>query len=640
MDYPVVGANRTKYLSDQARLLKPHRLATQMSQDLHQLTIRHFLARLIPLTLIGAAAFYYAFSLLERVEKAELDSMTTSAVELARGHASQHFETVQGDLKFIADSDQVRQFFQDRNQSGHRKKIEREFVNMARTHKIYDQIRLLSETGTELIRVNYASGNPVMVPLEQLQDKSDRYYFNGAASLFGNQVYISPIDLNKEKGRIERPYKPVIRFAQAVRDPSGDLIGVIVLNYLGEKLLTGFRQNMNALPGKSMLLNGDGYWLSSDNSEQEWGFMFDQPVTFATKYPDIWHQVQTQDAGIVETDEGRFTFSTVHPLPQELLADMQPSRFLDDWKIIVINKQLGLNTEYLAKHFSYIFPLLVAYPISLIMLWFWARASSGRTIAKHELRALNSSLEDQVLSRTAELQATKDVTILSMATLAETRDNETGQHIRRTQHYIKLLASTLKDHPDFHQLLDEASIEVIFKSAPLHDIGKVGIPDAILLKPAKLTDDEFEVMKKHTVYGSDAIEEAINSLSTSLAIDGSGTFLHYARDIAHCHHERWDGSGYPKGLAGDSIPLAARLMALADVYDALVSQRVYKKAFSREQAEEIILRQSQGQFDPRILKAFEQVKDQFWQIRIRYAESGEHSDALENRTSVDPTAAA
>ena len=128
-------------------------------------------------------------------------------------------------------------------------------------------------------------------------------------------------------------------------------------------------------------------------------------------------------------------------------------------------------------------------------------------------------------------------------------------------------------------------------------------------------------MKRHTTLGSDAIEEAINSLSTSLSIDdGSGTFLHYARDIAHYHHERWDGKGYPKGLVGDSIPLAARLMAIADVYDALVSERVYKEAYSREKAEDIILNQSHGQFDPRILAAFEQVKDQFWKIKLHYSD--------------------
>lgn len=628
MNYRIGDKNTTKCLSGIVSLFKQNRKAAQTLQDLNQSTIRHFLARLIPLTLIGAAAFYYAFSLLERVEMVELDSQTTSAVELARGHASQHFETVHADLKYIANSDQVRQFFLGQSQLSHRNKIEKDFLNLAKTHKIYDQIRLLSDTGTELIRINYDQGNPKIVPMEQLQDKSDRYYFKEAAKTSSNHTYISHIDLNKEKGLVEHPYKPVIRFAQPVRDQSGNLIGVVVLNYLGEMLLNRFRQNMSSLPGKSMLLNSEGYWLSSEIREQEWGFMFNKPNTFANMHPDIWHQIQAQENGIMKTDEGRLTFTTVHPLLPELLADMQQPHVMDAWKIIVINSQVGLNMQYLLRHLSYIFPLLVAYPISLIMLWFWATASSGRKIAEHELRALNSSLEGQVRSRTAELEATKNVTILSMATLAETRDNETGQHIRRTQNYIKLLANALKKHPDFHHLLDEASIEIIFKSAPLHDIGKVGIPDAILLKPAKLTDEEFEVMKKHTVYGYDAIEEAINSLSTSLSIDGSGTFLHYARDIAHYHHERWDGSGYPRGLSGDSIPLAARLMALADVYDALVSQRVYKKAFSREEAEEIILRQSQGQFDPRILKAFNQIKDQFWEVRVLYAEAGKHPSAL------------
>jgi response regulator RpfG family c-di-GMP phosphodiesterase len=279
-----------------------------------------------------------------------------------------------------------------------------------------------------------------------------------------------------------------------------------------------------------------------------------------------------------------------------------------------------MGVSFIFEHMTYLYPLLLAYPLGSILLWFWARADSGRAVAEQELVALNRSLENKVHRRTAELEATKDATILSLATLAETRDNETGQHVHRTQKFVEILAKELQTHPDFKDQLSDSAIEQIYKSAPLHDVGKVGIPDHILHKPGKLTDVEFDQMKKHTTFGSDAIEEAINSLASSLSIDGTGTFLHYARDIAHYHHERWDGSGYPKGLIGDNIPLAARIMAVADVYDALVSERVYKEAYSREKAEEIIINQSPGQFDPRIIEAFKQLRDQFWEIKLYYSD--------------------
>lgn len=179
------------------------------------------------------------------------------------------------------------------------------------------------------------------------------------------------------------------------------------------------------------------------------------------------------------------------------------------------------------------------------------------------LRDKAAFLESEVAKRTRELQAIQDVTILVMASLAETRDNETGNHIRRTQHYVRALAQHLRSHPFWAVRLTDAYIDTLYKSAPLHDIGKVGIPDRILLKPGRLTPEEFEVMKTHPVLGRDAIEHAEKQLG--MTVD----FLACAKEIAYSHQEKWDGSGYPEGLAGTDIPLSARLMALADVYDAL-----------------------------------------------------------------------
>jgi putative two-component system response regulator len=234
------------------------------------------------------------------------------------------------------------------------------------------------------------------------------------------------------------------------------------------------------------------------------------------------------------------------------------------------------------------------------------------------LRDNNRFLQTEVDRRTREITAIQDVTILAMASLAETRDNETGNHIRRTQHYVRALAEHLRTHPRFGYQLDDTTIELLFKSAPLHDIGKVGIPDAILLKPGKLDPDEFAIMKTHTTLGRDAIAAAEERLGTQVA------FLHYAKEIAYYHQEKWDGSGYPTGVAGDDIPMSARLMAVADVYDALISRRPYKEPKTHEQAMEMMLQWRGTHFDPDVLDAFVAIERQFREIAALHADTGEH----------------
>ena len=231
------------------------------------------------------------------------------------------------------------------------------------------------------------------------------------------------------------------------------------------------------------------------------------------------------------------------------------------------------------------------------------------------LKDQNSYLETEVGKRTRELAAIQDVTILAMASLAETRDNDTGNHIRRTQHYVKLLADHLQSHPRFASFLTDHTIGMLFKSAPLHDIGKVGIPDRILLKPGRFEPHEFEIMKTHCKLGRDAIQHAEDQLGLEVE------FLKYAKEIAYSHQEKWDGSGYPEGLAGDAIPISARLMAVADVYDALISRRVYKEGMPHEKAVAIITEGRGSHFDPDIVDAFLVLSDAFQQVARRYADS-------------------
>ncbi len=232
-----------------------------------------------------------------------------------------------------------------------------------------------------------------------------------------------------------------------------------------------------------------------------------------------------------------------------------------------------------------------------------------------ELKRNRDNLESLVQQRTIELLLTKKATITGMTVMAERRDPETEGHLERTKRFVRCLAEKLAS--SFPEELTEEAIDLLYQSAPLHDIGKIGIPDRILLKPASLTRDEYEEMKTHTLIGSRIIYEAEKDL-------GSNSFLRTAREISEGHHENWDGSGYPHGLKGGEIPLSARLMTIADVYDALVSKRPYKEPYTHEEALEIIFkgdsRTRPEHFDPMVLAALSSRNKAINKIAVRYAD--------------------
>ncbi len=227
-------------------------------------------------------------------------------------------------------------------------------------------------------------------------------------------------------------------------------------------------------------------------------------------------------------------------------------------------------------------------------------------------------VEKSALRQTQDLAATRDFIMTSLASLAEIRDTETGAHILRTQRYLLILCRELSGHPRFQALLKEETIELIAKLAPLHDIGKVGLPDHLLRKTTGFTPEEYEEVKKHALYGRNAIARA-ESRAGAL----NDEMMQYAKDIAYYHHERWDGTGYPEGLRGDEIPWAARLMALADAYDAMVSRRIYKEPIPHETAVRIIVEGKGRLFDPDVVDAFLAVEDQWRQIAADLDDSAE-----------------
>lgn len=224
-----------------------------------------------------------------------------------------------------------------------------------------------------------------------------------------------------------------------------------------------------------------------------------------------------------------------------------------------------------------------------------------------EIQALNSSLQERVRQQVQEISDSQIATIMALAKLAESRDEATGDHLLRVQRYCQALSRHLADQGVFGTVIDDTYVENIFHASALHDIGKVGIQDSILQKTSTLTTEEFEVMKSHTVLGAETLEAVLQTYP-------SNAFLHMGRDIARSHHERWCGGGYPDGLAGEAIPLCARIVALADQYDALRHQRPYKPPFDAAKTYAIITegdgRSSPDHLDPRILAAFKTIAPQ------------------------------
>lgn len=218
------------------------------------------------------------------------------------------------------------------------------------------------------------------------------------------------------------------------------------------------------------------------------------------------------------------------------------------------------------------------------------------------------------------LQESRELMIFALAKLADSRDNETGSHLERIREYCRSLCLELSNWPEYQEIIDGIYIQSIYETSPLHDIGKVGIPDRILLKPGKLTAQEFAIMTQHAKIGADTLQSVVDA-------HPEASVLHMAYHIAMTHHERWDGTGYPNGLAGEEIPLCGRIVAVADVYDALTTHRVYKPAFTHEKAVQIVREGSGSHFDPSIVRAFLKLQDEFLCIKNELSDSLETEDS-------------
>ncbi|MFD1773703.1 response regulator [Paenibacillus rhizophilus] len=300
----------------------------------------------------------------------------------------------------------------------------------------------------------------------------------------------------------------------------------------------------------------------------------------------------------------------------ETCRRLKTDRELEDIPVIFLTAKEEVEDEN--KGFELGAVDYITKPISSPILLSRVKTHLTLKQSKDFLKDKNYFLEMEISRRIKEISLIQEVSIMSMAALAEIRDIDTGNHIQRTKLYIEELANQLSRTPKYSEYLCQESVDLIAASAPLHDIGKVGIPDHILLKPGPLTREEFEIMKTHTTLGKEAI------LRAEQLMNKTETFFRYAKEIVYSHHEKWDGTGYPEGLSGENIPLSARLMAVADVYDALTSERVYKGAMSHEQAVAIITEDAGRHFDPDIVQVFLKCQFKFREISGMYQAEGVH----------------
>lgn len=428
----------------------------------------------------------------------------------------------------------------------------------AKNHKYYYQLRIIDFLGYEIVRVdNKRDGTTVIVPDSDLQDKKHRYYFQEAMKLDRDQMYVSPIDLNIEQGKIEIPYTPVIRLATSLFDSKGEKKGILILDIYFSRVLELLPENMFIQTEEGNLIS-----LKSDGS-----------INFNKSNYDLDFSVRSGDLHI--SDAEAIHYYTVEFFPGERLI------------ITIYDIHPLLKAELQRLILSSI--VLLALFLCLILI----------------VGYIN-------ILRFRELIGAQKAIISSLAGLTEGRDPETGHHLERTRNYLVVLAKQLRKNKKYRRLITNEFIEDLYDAAPLHDIGKVGIRDAILLKESKLTNEEYEEMRKHVRIGKQVLQDVIDRFKYK------PSFFIIGRNICAYHHEKYNGKGYLEGLKGQEIPLGARIFALCDSYDVIRSKRPYKDELSHEEAVRRIKSDSGEHFDPDIVDAFLKCEKEFLKVSDTY----------------------
>lgn len=467
-------------------------------------------------------------------------SRTTTAINT-------YFDHYVKDLRLLAGLPEVVEFISGGLSSRDgASSAEEHFANVLASRPEYYQVRIIDATGWEVVRVDQGrDGSIHVIPQDELQDKSGRYYVGDALKVDVGSLYSSPLDLNVEGGVIEVPYVPVFRVAMPLGGPAGEKLGILILNVYAQEL---FR-----LLGETMFLQtGEGvrFWESPGGEVH---------VEEST-------QVLEGTSGELRLGDNAnllLLYESIEPIPGCWLGvvkeiDVRPMR------AAFILRTAGMVGTLLAG----------------AILVFVATAIHFRRV--HKITEVQSAMID------------------SLTILSTERDQESGRHLKRVKEYSMCLARTLANDPEFHAQMTPNFMEDLGLAAPLHDIGKVAIPDAVLLKPGKFDDAEWEIMREHSRIGASILKEAIEQHGLE------DRYLKIAMNICAHHHERFDGTGYPYGLKGDEIPLEARIFAIVDAYDAIRSKRPYKDPLPHEEAMKRIRESAGTHFDPRIVAAFDE----------------------------------
>jgi len=516
-----------------------------------------FLSIIIILCILFGLVLYFGGNQIYEGEAKWRHGNAVSQLLSAKEVIKVFFSDFEHNLIFLRDLPNTKGYVDSNFESiNYRNEIKEIFYIFAENHKYYYQLRIIDSSGYEIVRIdNKRDGTTVIVPDSDLQDKKHRYYFQEAMKLDRDRMYASPIDLNIEQGKVEVPHVPVIRLATPLFDSKGEKKGILILNMYFSRVLELLSENMFIQTEEGNLIS-----LNPDKS-----------VSFNKSDYDFSDRSGWLDISDAET----IHYSTVEFLPGKRM-------------VVAIYHSLTLLKAALQRLILSSMILLASF-LGLILI----------------IGYMN-------LSRFRELIEAQKAIISSLAGLTEGRDPETGHHLERTRNYSVVLAKQLRKDKKYRKLITTEFIKDLYDATPLHDIGKVGIRDAILLKESKLTNEEYEEMKKHVQIGKQVLQNVIERFKRK------PSFFIIGRNICAYHHEKYNGKGYLEGLKGQEIPLEARIFALCDAYDAIRSKRSYKDKLSHEEAVRRIKSDSGEHFDPDIVDAFLKCEKEFLEISKTY----------------------
>ena len=473
--------------------------------------VRHLLTLIVPsglLCLIFVAALYHENQL--RVRQ-NLEAGEALRVSVGARSLTSDLDVMAGDIRLIAALPSLAAVLENADPPA-LSRLAADLVALSASHRVYDKLRWIDETGGERVRVDYLQNEPFAVPENRLQNKAERYFFSDTMKLAPGEIYLSPLDLNIEQGRVETPLKPTLRLAMRVADQAGKARGIVIANYFASFLIARFDDitQSHDIGARVSLLNREGYWLSAPQAAYEWGFMFDRKDNFATRYPEVWRRILSRERGQFEDDRGLWSFQTVRPLQAGKLAGNPTVMGGDDyvWKVVSLVPGEILMQTATRNLVGWILIILVFMGTMIAGSLVLAKALQRRDAMAENLRALNLHLEDEVRQRTEELrqQAIRDplTGLFNRRYLAETLPREIFRALREEEP----LAVVMIDLDHFKRFNDQWG----------HEAG-----DAVLLGVAEALLDGLRASDIGCRYGGEELlvvmpgadaEEAVRRITT------------------------------------------------------------------------------------------------------------------------------